>query len=103
MIESCYAPVLRLRPLIFANIALGVAEVVAYGTGVGGVPVAVANLTVNSAGLYKIYKQEGFSSKFGVQVITTAAGPAGGVISKGAGVVIGGIASRVGFIYSNTR
>jgi hypothetical protein len=42
-----------------ANITLGAAEIVAYGTGVGALPIGLANVAVNSGALYKTYKSEG--------------------------------------------
>ena len=84
-----------------ANILLGGAEVVAYGTGVGAIPIGAANIVVNSGALYKTYKSEGASRNFKMQMAFAAAGPAAGVFGKGFGVAVGGVLNRAGLLYGN--
>jgi hypothetical protein len=78
-----------------ASITLGVAEVAAYGTGVGAVPIVATNLALNSASLYKTYKQHGvYSRQFVINAAATAGGP---FFSKGVGLVV----NRATLIYNN--
>jgi len=84
-----------------ANVALGVGEVAAYGTGVGAAPLSAANIIINSGSLYKTYKNEGFSRNFKIQTALAAAGPIAGRFGKGAGLVVGGVSNRASVIYGN--
>ena len=78
-----------------ANIGLGIAEVMAYGTGVGALPIGAANIVVNSGALYKTYKENGlYSRQFAINAAATAGGP---FVSKGAGMLL----NRASLIYNH--
>jgi len=84
-----------------ASITLGVAEVVAYATGVGALTLGAANLVLSSGALYKTYKSEGLSSGFYVQAGLAAAGPFASGYSKFAGVAVGSVSNRLSLIYGH--
>ncbi|NBV84492.1 hypothetical protein EBR57_10310 [bacterium] len=86
-----------------ASVALGVAEVTAYATGVGVVPIAAANLALNAGALTKTYRNEGASRNFKVQLALASAGPVAGKFGKGIGLAVGAFSTRAGLLYGGIK